>query len=374
MSDDMVRDDLADTEQALRRALAADAARVHPPDRLGAILREAHEPRRTGVDEEPFGDPPSVRRTWLAASAAAAAVVAAVAVGAVVADRGGPPRPGSLATGTTPTAPVPATSATGGTTGTTGTTAPTPSTAGPTALGTVALPVYYVGRRAGQASAAALVREFVPVRLGSSDTPVVRIEQALDRCLAPAPGTPYAAVGPGRVSATVSSSSASGIEVLLSSDTGAVVLTPVQEAALTYTAQAAAGRGDVPVTIDLDPHAFGPPKRVGPFTRADFGDAVLAPIWVDAPFRGQVLPVGRPVTVTGLASVFEAQFSWEVRNGSVVVASGPARASAAAPTRSAFTISVGPLPAGSYTLRLVEPSPAGDGSLAAEVSTTFTVG
>lgn len=373
MSDDVNREELTGTEDALRRALAMEADKIRPPDRLGAILRDAHEPRAMGIVDEPFRDPPPARRTWLVASAAAAAVVAAVAVGVSVADRGGTALPGATGTSTAPTGSASTPPGTGQTSEPT-----TPATGSSIGSATgdraiVALPVYYIGTRAGATSLAALVREFVPADLGGTDTQSTRVAAALNRALAPS-APPYAAVGPGLVTAAVTSVSPAGIEVTLSSDTGNITPTTIQEAAITYTAQAAAAVGDVPVTITLNPHTFGPLGRVGPFTRTSFPGSALAPIWVDAPFRGEALPAGQPVTVTGLASVFEAQFSWQVLRGSVVVASGRARAATAAPTRSAFTIPVGPLPAGSYTLRLLDPSPKGDGSLAAEVTSTFTVG
>ncbi len=368
---DHARTDLAQTEDSLRRALARDAERVSPPERLGAILREAHRPPVATLVDEALRDAPPARHTWLAAGAAAAAVVVAVAVGAAVTDRDRPTTPGATGSSTAP--------ATGASASGPGTSSAAPTTGhGTTTSGTVALPVYYVGHTAGNDGADALLREFVPTTLGGADGPAARVQRAVDLALA-AEGTSYAAIGPGQVTSSVNEVSSAGVELTLTSDTGSITLTPTQEAAITYTAQAAAATGagaitgNLPVTIDLNPHTFGPLGRVGPFVRSSFGTSVLAPIWVDAPYRGQVYPAGQAIRVTGLASVFEAQFAWEVRRGDAVVASGSARAAEAAPARTAYAFTVDRLPAGDYTLRLFEPSAKGDGTLSAEVSTTFAV-
>lgn len=369
---DHTRDDLAELEEALQGALAHDAGRVAPPERLGAILRDAHQPPILSVLDEPLRESRPARRTWLAAGAAAAAVVAAVSVAVAVADRGGTALPGATGTSTAPTGSTTGSSATGPTSGPTTPATGTGISSAPGDRAMVALPVYYIGTRAGGTSSAALVREFVPTDLGGTDTPSTRVAAALDRALSPS-GTAFAAVGPGRVTAAVTSVAQAGIDVTLSSDTGNITPTVIQEAAITYTAQAAAALGDVPVTINLNPHTFGPLGGVGPFTRSSFPDSVLAPIWVDAPYRGQEYSSGRAITVSGIASVFEAQFGWQVLRGSDIVAQGTAHAAGAAPARTAYTFSISGLPSGSYTLRVFEPSARGDGSLAAETTTTFTI-
>ncbi|MEO7070577.1 MAG: Gmad2 immunoglobulin-like domain-containing protein [Nostocoides sp.] len=369
---DHTQGDFTDTEDALRHALAHDAGQVTPPERLGAILRDAQQPPVATLVDEPFRQAPRARLTWLAAGAAAAAVVAAVAIGVAVADRNGTALPGGTGSSTAPTGPATGTatgSSSGPSTRVSGTTTGTSTGNG----AVVALPVYYLGTKAGGSSPAALVREFVPVDLQGVDTPSTRVNRALNRALAPT-GTPYASTGPGVVTASVGAVSSSGIDITLSSDTGKITLTSIQEAAVTYTAQAAAALGDVPVTIDLNPHRFGPLVRAGTFTRKDFAASVLAPIWIDSPHRGQTFPAGRAITVTGLASVFEARFGWEVRQGSTVVSSGSTMAAAGAPARGAYTISVAALPVGTYTLRLFEESAKGDGTLAAEVTMTLSVG
>jgi len=79
-----------------------------------------------------------------------------------------------------------------------------------------------------------------------------------------------------------------------------------------------------------------------------------------------------PVTVTGQACVFEAQFSWELQQGSTVVKSGNTTASIACPDYGTYTIALGSLPSGSYTIRLYDLSMK-DGSVMYETRVPFVV-
>lgn len=82
--------------------------------------------------------------------------------------------------------------------------------------------------------------------------------------------------------------------------------------------------------------------------------------------------VSAPVKVTGLACTFEANVPWELLNGDEVINSGSVLASEACPTRSKFTIDLGELVPGKFTLRVWESSMM-DGSLINEDTKTFTV-
>jgi hypothetical protein len=94
------------------------------------------------------------------------------------------------------------------------------------------------------------------------------------------------------------------------------------------------------------------------------------PIWVDTPLIGST--VASPVSIHGEACVFEAQFSWELLQGTTVVTSGTATATSGCPDRGSYVVELGTLTAGSYTVRLWEVSMK-DGSVAYETRVPFTV-
>ena len=135
----------------------------------------------------------------------------------------------------------------------------------------------------------------------------------------------------------------------------------------------AAAQLNVPVRVEVTggQGAFAT-KPAGTYSRpastSSYTD--LVPIWVDSPLPGAT--VDAPVTVTGQACVFEAQFAWQLLHGSVVVDSGSAKASAGCPTQSPYSIALGARPAGTYTMRVYDLS-AKDGSVAYETRVTFTV-
>ena len=141
---------------------------------------------------------------------------------------------------------------------------------------------------------------------------------------------------------------------------------------LVWTATAAA-QLNVPVNIQVvGGTGIFATKPAGNYARPDSTTSYmdLVPIWADSPTPGATVTV--PVTVTGQACVFEAQFSWQLLQGSTVVTSGSAMASTACPDYGAYTIALGSLPAGSYTIRLYDTSMK-DGSVAYETRVTFTV-
>jgi len=141
---------------------------------------------------------------------------------------------------------------------------------------------------------------------------------------------------------------------------------------LVWTATAAA-QLNVPVRVEVTggKAAFAS-KPAGNYARpastASYTD--LVPIWADSPTPGSTVTV--PVTVTGQACVFEAQFSWELLQGSTVVKSGNTTASIACPDYGTYTITLGSLPSGSYTIRLYDLSMK-DGSVLYETRVPFIV-
>ena len=150
----------------------------------------------------------------------------------------------------------------------------------------------------------------------------------------------------------------------------------VQE--LVWTAQAAVGRGAVPVRITVQGQSeplFGSIATTQPFNRPSAGESWkdLAPVWVTSPARDQVVPSTSPVKVQGEASVFEATVGWELtRAGGAPVSKGSAMATTGAPGRGTYSFSLGSLAPGTYTVKVYAAS-AKDGSVTAEDSVTFTV-
>jgi hypothetical protein len=99
----------------------------------------------------------------------------------------------------------------------------------------------------------------------------------------------------------------------------------------------------------------------------------LAPIWITAPGRDQVLPAGKAVVVKGEATVFEANVRWELKRGSTVAKTGFATASVGGPGRGDYSFSLGALAPGSYTIRVFEMSMEGSGKVSSEKAVSFSV-
>ena len=86
-----------------------------------------------------------------------------------------------------------------------------------------------------------------------------------------------------------------------------------------------------------------------------------------------MLPAAKPVTVKGLAIVFEATVNWQLDRGTTHgQVPGHAMASIGAPMQGEYSFVLGRLAAGDYTIRVRELS-AKDGSVSAEKAVTFTV-
>ena len=358
------------TERELRQALTMEAHRMNPTDRLDDVLRTAREagPATGGGSS----------RRWLVPVAAAASV-ALIAGGAWVATHRGSDQ--LVPTPPASSGPVD-TSATGS--ATSGTTAPTtqPTTLPPVAGAGTTLPVYFVGPIGDSKPTYKLFREFVRAGLPQGATDAARAKAALvqainaqpysntDGYLQPWSGQTIGAVTvtDQKISVALANSGPSGFDA----ETQRLA---VQE--LVWTAQAAVGKGTIPVQFTV---ADGSSALFGRFPTAQTYSRPgtdqlwkdLAPIWVTAPARDQVLPAAKPVVVQGQAIVFEATVSWDLKRGSSTVKTGHTMASVGAPSQGSYSVNLGVLTPGDYTIRAYEVSMA-DGSVAAEKSVTFTV-
>jgi hypothetical protein len=353
-------------ERRLRQALARDAEQVRPSHRLDTILHEAHE----GGPVTATGG--SGARHWIMPLAAAAAVAAIIGG---VWWSGQDDRP----TVTPPATRGPSASPSVPSTGTTPTSSPT--TSGPSPTEQVSLPVYFVGPVGGDKPTYKLFREFLRGRIPVGGGEANRVEAAVglalnaqpfsntDGYLQPWSGTRVttASVTPEAIEVQLSGPGAEGFDA----ETQRLA---VQE--IVFTAQAAAQK-TLPVRISVEDGStklFGSISTDQAFTRppSDRLYEDLAPIWVTAPTRDQVLPAGKPVTVKGLAIVFEATVNWQLDRGATKVSDGHAMASIGAPMQGEYSFSLGRLAAGTYTIRVRELS-AQDGSISAEKAVTFTV-
>jgi hypothetical protein len=370
-------------ERRLRRALHQEAALMEPTDRLGDILAAAGSGDAGGTDDTRRNGPPR----WLApvAAAAAVAVIAGTLWVATSGDeQAAPPAAPSV---TQPPAPTPSQSSPSPEPSPSPTTSPTtsPSPSSAPVAERALLPVYYVGPVGGQREVWRLYREFlrgeVPTTAGDEAKAKGALDLALDAqpfsntdgYLQPWSGTTVekVTVTPQRITVRLTNAGSPGVT---DADIARVA---VQQ--LVWTAQAAVGKGTIPVTFEI---ADGSPKLFGrlpasatynrPGSREEYYRD-LAPIWVTAPGRDAVLPAGKPVVVKGEATVFEANVSWQLRRGATQVTTGFATATAGAPGRGEYSFSLGTLPPGSYTIRVFEMSMEGGDKVNAERQVAFTV-
>ncbi len=357
--------DFGDLEERLRIALAQEARDIEPGDRLDDIRAEVDAAARGG------------RPAWLYPVAAAAAV-AAIAVAAWIGLR--PPAPSVPAGTTTSSVAVSrAPSSPSSSASTAPSSSAAPSTTEVPPSGTAqAVPAYFVAPY-GEGKWG-LVREFLSAALPAGATPEARATAALGLSL---DARPYAGTDgylqPWPAGTTVSSvvTRAGEIQVVLRGP-GSTGLTAeqqrvsVQQVVWTVTA---AMQQNLPVRVSV--RGDGPifetmPAGVYKRPPADTAYTDLAPVWVDSPSRGQVLPAAKPVLVQGQACVFEATVSWELTQGATVVRKGFTTASSGCPLQGSWAVALGRLAPGDYQFRAFERS-AKDGSVAAQKRVSFTV-
>lgn len=374
-------------ERQLRRALAEEARQVRPADRLDAILHEANQ---AGPVTATGG---TGRRRWLLPVAAAAAV-AAIAGGLLWSDQDDQGTPGPPAnTGpttvahtpgpsTAPTTARPSTSASSGTAGPTSSTGSTTGTGGPSQTTQATLPAYFVGPIGDDKPTYKLFREFLrgPVTVPVTDAAKAKAALALamnaqpysntDGYLQPWSGTRVTAVDvtPARITVTLSNGGPDGFDAQTQR-------LAVQE--LVWTAQAAVGKGTIPVRFSVPGAStlFGTLPTNQDYNRPGKDELWkdLAPIWVTTPARDQVLPASKPVVVTGQAIVFEASLSWQLSQGTTAVKQGHTMASIGAPSQGSYSIDLGRLPAGDYSIKVFQMSMQDGDKVAAQKVVSFSV-
>jgi hypothetical protein len=357
MSDDLGDlGELRHFEEGVRASLREKADGISPNHRLGAILE---------------ADAPAKRRTgpWLISIAAAFVLVAALGLGFMLSNH----TQGSAASGAA--APVQKDANTNGevtpavaSTGADATRTPSSTAA------TWAMPLYEIVTGTN-AHPWLLNRTFVTVP--DPGDRVARVQAAITALLPNGAQTGIygyqQAWSPDTTAAVTVTDTQIGIVL---NQAGPAGLTADQQRiavqSLVWTATAAA-QLTVPVRVEVTggQRAFatipaGTYSR--PASTVSYND--LAAIWVDSPLPGAT--VSAPLTVTGQACVFEAQFSWQLLQGSAVVTSGSAMASNGCPSYGTYSIPLGSLAAGTYTLRAYEISMQ-DGSVAFETRVTFTV-
>ena len=343
-------DRMPETEDLLRAALRERADVLDPADRLEDVLAAAGAP--------------SGQRWWLSMGAAAAAVAAVVAGAWLV--RGpleDPARTVPAVTATTAPTPVP--SATGSPTGPEP--SPSPSATAPSTQS--ALPVYVVVPEVpgDPGSGYGLARRWVT--LAAPDEDATRVRAAVDASLgAPVEGVDPSAWAGVDVSAVTVTTDGVRVEVSAAPRRTGTAADDLALAQVGWTAQAVLGRGNLPVTVTTG----GSPLGVVSRPATDQWYTVLTNVWVTAPTPGDRLPAGSPVTVSGQASVFEAALTWQLERDGTVVDSGYVTASAGAPAWGDYTIDLGSLPSGGYTVRVRSLSPR-DGAVDAEDVVSFTV-
>jgi len=356
---------LGPVEDRLRRGLAHDAAAISPTDRLGVILTEARTaPTRTA---EPGSDRPTGPggrpHPWFVPVAAAAAAVL-VAGGVWAATRGGSPTPPVTSAPTSAVASTSAPSASSSPSASQPSTVPTQTAQGPSsqpvpATTTASVPVYYVGPLTAGSSGASdlrLFREFVRTSVTTPTGPEGRALAALKLAMGRVPSSsryvsPWAGVSP--VSVTLDGSGRIVVTLSAGLPSGASASADLAVQQLVWTAQAGVGKGTKPVVLVVKGGGEVAPGMPSGRAHQRPGDAmgvydVLSPLWVDEPARGSTVKAGQRVTVTGVASTFEANVEWQVLRGGTVVATGHTTAAAGAPERGAYSFRVTALPAGDY--------------------------
>jgi Immunoglobulin-like domain of bacterial spore germination len=376
------------TARLLRQALADEAAGVRPdPQALQAIQQRTAIPAHAPDSSDSMGQGPSgpsrtnprgagrAGPTWLVgalgAGIATAAVITAVVV---VSDRSGDP------SGTPAAGPGPTTSASSATQPARTPSAghpPTPSSgvhAGvydPNAPASRQVTMYYVGRDSGSKwpGTFRLYAEQHTLQ-GIGGSPVAAAHEFLT-------STPidhdYSTGWPQGVDVTsiIASNGQTTISLKGSVNVGTrpdpAPFDPARPVALQALLATAGVEGQASFTYNGKPVDLllyqGIPVQRQP------DDAVRAFISITSPVDGEI--VDSPVTVTGSANVFEGNLNWDLRNSSgKVVHSG--YAAAGSMEWKDFSIDLGSLDPGTYTIRAYETSPK-DGRPTYVDDKTFTV-
>jgi len=374
--------DPGDLEDRLRKVLREEAARINPRERRTEILAMTKKTQQT--QQEGKRVEPSPRRLIPAAAAASVALIGAAVWG--VSNAGGSQQVTPAATTRSTTAPTQAPTA--------APPAVPPSQSAPSmspsatsngnlvgATSQVALPAYFVGANMPNGNTFGLYREFVRTAVPAGATRDQKARAAVAVAMSATPfssRTPYlkpwagtsatnVTANPSRITVTLSGPGAPGF-------TAAQTKLAVQQ--LVWTAQAAVGRGNIPVKFVVTNGTatlFGTYPTAQTYNRpaAALQYQVLAPIWITAPAQNQVFPAG-PVVAAGQSCAFEGTTAWQLKKGGSVVSSGSTQASSGCPTRGTWQVKLGALGAGSYTFRMYELSMK-DGAVVAETSRPFTV-
>jgi len=389
-----------DLERRFREVLHREANQISPNERRAEILAMAHH--EAHHDEASHGEP---RRRWLVPASAAASVALIAGVIWGVSNNSGSQQaaPAVSHPNTSTTAPPaphkagPTAAPDGGLSpakvrapGALPTKAPAASSNGKVTGATtqVTVPAYFVGSNGASSTGAGpygLYREFVRTAVPVGATPARKAMAAVATAMDAMPQAkfePYLRPWEG-TSVTNLTATPSRITITLSSP-GARNLTAsqtklaVQE--LVWTAQAALGKGAIPVKFvlaDGSTRLFGTYPTSQTYNRPppDQQFEVLAPIWILSPLRDQQFPAGATVVAEGQSCAFEGTTQWQLRNSTtgVLVKSGVTTASSGCPTRGTWQVKLGTLGAGSYAFRMYEASMQDGAGIVAETSKPFSV-
>lgn len=350
-------------EHDVRDALHADAEQWAPRDRWEDLWAATR-----GAASDPSGG-----RRWPVILTAAATVLA-ITLAYAVWYRQEP---------AIPAAPTPSVSASPSPSPTTS--SPSPS-ASPSPTAEWKAPVYYTASigRVGDPEASGLFRVFQPASLPAADQTGddVRVRSAVQLSLDSsqlknAQPTPIDLWPGGRVEAAAVTRRL--ITLTLSGPgsgkgSGDQVRLAVQQ--LVWTAQAAVGRGNTPVTFvmaDGSPTVQGDLPAAERYVRPDETWRDLAPIWILTPEGGAQLPGGASIEVTGQATVFEATLTVRLETvGGQQITEQSVQASQGAPSRGDWKATFEAPPPGAYRIIAFESS-AKDGTVSARAVALVTV-
>ena len=249
----------------------------------------------------------------------------------------------------------------------------------------MALPAYFVGTTTPTGNHGfGLYREFVRTAVPRGTTSAQKAKIALAVAMNPqkfAVGEPYLQPWLG-VSVRAVTVTPKLVTITLSGPGAKRSLTAEQTRlavqGLVWTAQAAIGRGPLPVKFavaDGSARLFGAYPTARTYNRPAMALAYrdLAPIWITSPARGQVFAARTPVVAKGESCAFEANTHWQLKKDAAVIQSGFTTASSGCPTRGTWQVKLGVLRAGAYTFRMYELSMEDGRGVVADTSKSFSV-